>query len=110
MFCELVLERNQRLCAELSRSNRNGQFDFEQNATGSVGFRVLASDVEYTDILYVQYIKHVLLRRLTFTTGRYDPVAENLTVVRESSSLIRSCELHILPPHSTLFHHYKSVL
>ncbi|ORY65647.1 glycosyl hydrolase [Leucosporidium creatinivorum] len=48
-----------------------GQFDFERNSTGSVGFRVLASDSEYTDILY-------------------DPVAQNLTVAREMSSLVNS--------------------
>lgn len=39
----------------------------------SAGFRVLASDLEYTDILY-------------------DPAAENLTITRGSSSLIKSCE------------------
>lgn len=48
-----------------------GQFDFEANSTGQVGFRVLASDQEYTDILY-------------------DPVAQNLTVTRNMSSLIDS--------------------
>ncbi|KAL8284210.1 hypothetical protein RQP46_004959 [Phenoliferia psychrophenolica] len=64
-----------------------GQFEFEPNATGVVGIRVLASDLEYTDIFY-------------------DPVAEDLTVVRESSSLIKSfnneTELAKLPLWRTL--------
>jgi len=48
-----------------------GQFDFALDSTTQAGFRVLASDFEYTDILY-------------------DPVAENFTVVRNQSSLIKS--------------------
>lgn len=47
-------------------------FDFMPNATaGAVGFRVLASDQEFTDVLY-------------------NAETEELTVVREQSSLIKS--------------------
>lgn len=50
-----------------------GSFEFAANSTAQVGFRVLASDQEYTDILY-------------------DPSAQNLTINRSQSSLIKSCK------------------
>ena len=52
--------------------NRKGSFEFQLNSTAKVGFRVLASAQEYTDVLY-------------------DPVAQDLTVVRAQSSLIKTC-------------------
>nr|6S82_A Chain A, Beta-fructofuranosidase [Phaffia rhodozyma]6S82_B Chain B, Beta-fructofuranosidase [Phaffia rhodozyma] len=48
-----------------------GSFEFGLNTTAKAGFRVLASEEEYTDIWF-------------------DPASENLTVVRTASSLIKS--------------------
>lgn len=47
-------------------------FEFERNSTASAGVRVLGSDQEYTDIYY-------------------NLASEELTVVREKSSLIPTC-------------------
>lgn len=47
-------------------------FEFASNSTIPAGFRVLASDQEYTDILY-------------------NPSTEELTVTRDKSSLITTC-------------------
>ena len=54
-----------------SLRHRAGSFEFAANSTGAVGFRVLASNEEYTDILY-------------------DISAQNLTINRDASSLIKS--------------------
>ena len=68
-------------------TNSKGQFDINLNSTAQVGYRVLASADEYTDILYVSPIVN---RLPTDSIDSYDPVGETLNITRTKSSLIKS--------------------
>ncbi|KAK4705762.1 hypothetical protein P7C70_g428, partial [Phenoliferia sp. Uapishka_3] len=74
-----------------------GQFNFERNATGSVGFRVLASDQEYTDILYV--LTHPSQVNLLIDT---ETEFANLKLWRTIGSTITTLNLTIVVDNSVI--------